>query len=76
VQMAGAPGENTFASTVDSVTEGVTRTHCLCHVDATGATGQFTVARPSGMDSSVVELGASCLLCLPAERLVVIPEPD
>jgi molybdate transport system ATP-binding protein len=76
VLLAGSPCENAFDATVDAVTEGVTRMHCLYHVDATGAAGQFTVARSPQTAASVVEQGRHCLLCLPAEHLVVIPEPD
>ena len=74
VALAEEFGENTFAATVDTMTEGVTRMHCQYHVNLTGAIGQFTVARPSEPETAGVGENRSCLLRFPPARVVVIRE--
>ena len=73
VQQVENPEENTFKATIDAVTEGVTRTHCQYRVDSTGAIGQFTVARQSGLKNLEPRPGQSCELHIPPELAIVIP---
>jgi molybdate transport system ATP-binding protein len=72
VRLSERPGENTFLSTVDRMSEGVASTNCFFHVNTVGVTRHYIMVILSQLDSCVIKEGQSNYLYLPPEHVVVI----
>jgi molybdate transport system ATP-binding protein len=72
VQFRDKPGENTYMSTVDRITEGVTATNCYFHVNSVKVTRHYIMVILPQSNAGEVCSGQTSYLYLPPEHVVVI----
>jgi len=74
VQLRAKPGENTYLSTVDRITEGITATNCYFHVNSVKVTRHYIMVILPRSDAGEVCSGQTSYLYLPPEHVVVIAD--